>query len=255
MKKILLCSVLMLSVSIVSYSYAQAEKLEICAAKSESSRAASPDASKKISIAKPVIKNVTVREEGRNLIWVVSIENTGTAPTSGQESVQCYRNIKSGNPPQLPAGGVAVPVIDPGQTKEVGTTLNPDPQTGQYTIELVSKGKVIQQRPYGLGLPTMEVGEIKVADDMLAWEAVVNNTWLFGLRDIKVQAFKKSASQKNWEPLGESRIDYLQGRASSTVKGKGNSAGANEFKVAVFLRRVQAEPYVEMASKTLNLKK
>jgi hypothetical protein len=255
MKKILFCSILVLSLFIISYSYAPAEKIEICAAKSEPSRSGSPDASKKISIAKPVIKNVTVGEEGREVMWVVSIENSGTAPTSGQDALQFYRDLKSGNPPRLGAGGVAVPVINPGQTKEVKAGLNPDPQTGQYTIELVSKGKVIQQRPYGLGLPTMEVGEIKVADDMLAWEAVVNNTWLFGLRDIKVQAFKKSASQKNWEPLGESRIDYLQGRASSTVKGKGNSAGANEFKVAVFLRRVQAEPYVEMASKTLNLKK
>jgi hypothetical protein len=254
MKKILLCSVLMLSVSIVSYSYAQAEKLEICAAKSEPSRAASPDASKKISIAKPVIKNVTVREEGRNLIWVVSIENTGTAPTSGQESVQCYRNIKSRNPPQLPAGGVAVPVIDPGQTKEVGTTLNPDPQTGQYTVELVSKGKVIQQRPYGLGTPTLEVGAIKTDNDKLAWEAVIKNTWSFAVGDIKVQAFKKSASQKDWEALGETNIDYLARGASSTVRGKGNSAGADEFKVTVFLRRVKAEPWVEMVSKTLNLK-
>ena len=255
MKGILCCSILVLSVFIVSHSYAQSEKIDICAAKSEPSRAASPDASKKISFPKPVIKNVTVREEGRDLMWVVTIENTGTAPTSGQESVQCFRNTKSGNPPQLPVGGMAVPVIGPGQTKEVSTTLNPDPQTGQYSVELVSKGKVIQQRPYGLGIPTLEVGEIKAAEDKLAWEAVIKNTWLFGVRDIKVQAFKKNSSQKEWEPVGESHIEFLQGRTSSTVKGKGNPAGADEFKVAIFLRRVKAEPWVEMTSKTLKVKK
>jgi len=255
MRRILFCSILVLSLFIISYSYVCAEKIEICAAKSEPSRSASPDASKKISVAKPVIKNVTVREEGKDLVWVVSIENTGTAPTSGQESVQCYRNIKSGNSPQLPAGGMAVPVIGPGQTKEVSTTLNPDPQTGQYTVELVSKGKVIQQKPYGLGTPTLEVGEIKWGDDKLAWEAVIKNKWSFAVGDIKVQAFKKSASQKEWEAVGESHLDFLGRGASSTVKGKGTSAGADEFKVAVFLRRVKAEPWVEMVSKTLNLKK
>jgi hypothetical protein len=39
------------------------------------------------------------------------------------------------------------------------------------------------------------------------------------------------------------------------VKGKGNLAGADEFKVAVFLRRIKSEPYVEMASKTVTVKK
>jgi hypothetical protein len=255
MKKSLFCTILLLSVFIISYSYAQTAKIEICAAKSEPSRSGTPDAAKNISFAKPVIKNVTVREEAKYLVWVATIENAGTIATSGQESLQCYRNPGSGNS-QLPAGGVGVPVINPGQAKEVSSTLSPDPKNGNYSFELVNKeGKVIQKRPYGLGTPTLELGEIKTSDDLLAWEAVIKYTWLFGVRDVKVQAFKKSASQKNWEPLGESRIDYLQGRASSTVKGKGNSAGANEFKVAVFLRRVQAEPYVEMASKTLNLKK
>lgn len=255
MKKTMFCAVLVLSLLILCYSAAQAEKIEISAAKSEPSRSASPDASKKIAIAKPVIKNVTVREEGKDLLWVVSIENTGTAPTSGQESVQCYRNTKSGNPPQLPAGGMAVPAINPGQTKEVSTTLNPDPQTGQYSVELVSKGKVLQQRPYGLGTPTMEVGAIKTDNDKLAWEVAIKNTWSFAVGDIKVQAFKKSASRKDWEALGETYIDYLPRGASSTVRGKGNTTGADEFKVAVFLRRVKAEPWVEMVSKTLNLKK
>jgi hypothetical protein len=246
---------LLLSVFIISYSYAQSEKIKICAAKAGSSRSASPDASQKASIAKPVIKNVTVREEGQGLLWVVSIENTGNAATSGQEAIQCYRNPSSGNPPQLPAGGVSVPAIGPGQTKEVTSTLDPDPQTGQYTFELVSKGKVVQQRQYGLGTPTMEIGEIKVAEDRLGWEALIKNTWLFGVRDIKVQAFKKNSSQKKWEALSEAHIDFLRGRTSSTVKGLGTSAGADEFKVAVFLRRVKAEPYVEMAAKTVTVKK
>jgi hypothetical protein len=255
MKKNLFCIILLLSVFIISYSYAQTAKIEICAAKSEPSRSGSPDASKKIAFAKPVIKNVTVGEEGRELMWIVSIENTGTAPTSGQDTVQFYRDFQSGNPPQLPAGGVAVPVINPGQTKEVKAGLNPDPKTGQYTIELVSKGKVIQKKPYGLGFPTLEVAVVKVDHDKLAWEAVVKNTWIFAVRDIKVQGFKKSASQKDWEALGDARIDYLPGGDSSALKGKGSLTGADEFKLAVFLRRVQAEPYVEMTSKTLSLKK
>lgn len=255
MQKILLCSILVLSVLIVSYSYAQTEKIEICAAKSEPSRSGTPDAAKKISFAKPVIKNVTVRQEAKYLVWVATVENTGTASTSGQETVQCYWNTGSGNS-QRPAGGAGVPVINPGQTKEVSSTLSPDPQNGNYSFELVSKeGKVLQMRPFGLGTPTLEVGEIKAGDDRLAWEAVVKNTWLYGVRDVKVQAFKKSASQKDWEPIGESHLDFLQGGTSSTVKGKGSSAGADEVKVAVFLRRVQAEPWVEMASKTLFLKK
>jgi hypothetical protein len=255
MRKSLFCTILLLSVFVISYPYAQAEKIEICAAKAEPSRSASPDASKKIAIAKPVIKNVTVGEEGRELMWIVSIENTGTAPTTGQDALQFYRDLKSGNPPRLPAGGVAVPVINPGQTKDVKATLTLDPQTGQYTIELVSKGKVVQQRPYGLGTPTLEVEAIKTDKDNLAWEAVIRNKWSFAVGDIKVQAFKKGASQKEWEALGETNIDYLSRGASSTVRGKGNSAGADDFKVAVFLRRVKAEPWVEMASKTLNLKK
>jgi hypothetical protein len=255
MKKSLFCAILVLSVIIISNSYTLAEKIEVCAAKSEPSRSVSPDASKNISFAKPVIKNVTVRQDAKYLVWVATVENTGTAPTSGQETVQCYWYTGSGNS-QRPAGGVGVPVINPGQTKEVSSALSPDPKNGNYSFELLSKeGKVLQKRPYGLGTPTLEVGEIKAADDMLAWEAVIKNTWLFGVRDVKVQAFKKSASQKNWEALGESHIDFLGGKTFSTVKGKGSLTGADEFKVAVFLRRVQAEPYVEMASKTLNLKK
>jgi len=255
MKKTVFGAVMVLCVLIISYSLAQAEKIEVCAAKSEPSRSGTLDAAKKISFAKPAIKNVTVREEAKYLVWVATIENTGTAPTSGQETVQCYWYTGSGNS-QRPAGGAGVPVINPGQTKEVSSTLSPDPKNGNYSFELVSKeGKVIQKRPYGLGTPTLEVGEIRAADDRLAWEAVVKNSWLFGVRDVKVQAFKKSASQKDWEPIGESHLDFLQGGTSSTVKGKGSSAGADEVKVAVFLRRVQAEPWVEMASKTLFLKK
>src|SRR4030042_2404593 len=101
----------------------------------------------------------------------------------------------------------------------------------------------------------MEVGEIKVGDGKLAVEAVIKNTWIYTVGDIKVQGFKKSASQKEWEAVGESHIDFLRGRTSSTVKGKGNLAGADEFKVAVFLRRIKSEPYVEMAAKTLTVKK
>jgi hypothetical protein len=84
---------------------------------------------------------------------------------------------------------------------------------------------------------------------------LIKNTWIYTVGDVKVQAFKKSASQKEWEALGEAHIDFLQGSTSSTVKGKGNSTGADEFKVAVFLRRIKSEPYVEMASKTLRGKK
>jgi hypothetical protein len=255
MKKRLFCTILLLSVFIITYSYAQTAKIEICAAKSEPSRAATPDGAKKISFAKPVIKNVTVRQEAKYLVWVATIENTGTAPTSGQETVQCYWYTGSGNS-QRPAGGAGVPAINPGQTKEVSSTLSPDPKNGNYSFELVSKeGKVLEKRPFGLGTPTLEVGQIKAADDRLAWEAIVKNTWLYGVRDVRVQAFKKSASQKDWEPIGESHLDFLQGGTSSTVKGKGSSAGADEVKVAVFLRRAQAEPWVEMVSKTLNLKK
>lgn len=255
MQKILFCAILLLSVFIICNSYTLAEKFEICAAKSETSRSTSPDASKKISHAKPIMKNVTVREEGSYSypVWVVSIENAGTAPTSGQDTIQIYRDFNSGNPPQRPAAGVGVPVINPGQTMDVKVTLNPDPQTPQYTLELVSNGKVIQQRPYGLGIPTLEVREIKAGDDQLVWEAVIKNTWMYSVRDIKVQAFMKTASQKKWEALGEAYVDFLGRGTSSAVKGKGNSAGADELKVAVYLRRVKAEPWVEIASKTLPL--
>jgi hypothetical protein len=255
MRKSLFCAILLLSVFIISYSYAQTEKIEICAAKAGSSRSPSPESVKNVSIAKPVIKNVKIEDVGAGLSWIVIIENSGNAPTSGEEGLAFYRNPGSGNPSELQAGSVGVPVIAAGQTKEVFATLNPDPQTGNYTIKLVHKGKVLQERPYGLGTPTMEVGEIKVGDDKLAWEALIKNTWIYTVGDIKVQAFKKSASQKKWEALGEAHIDFLRGRTSTTVKGKGNSAGADEFRVAVFLRRIKSEPYVEMASKTVTTKK
>jgi hypothetical protein len=255
MRKILFCAILLLSVFIISYSYAQTAKIEICAAKAGSSRSPSPESVKKISVAKPVIKNVKVEDVGAGLSWLVIMENIGSAPTSGEEGLAFYRNPGGGSPSELQAGSVGVPVIAAGQTKEIFATLNPDPQTGNYTIKLVYKGKVLQERPYGLGTPTMEVGEINVGDGKLAWEAVIKNTWIYTVGDIKVQGFKKSASQKEWEPVGESHIDFLRGRTSSTVKGKGNLAGADEFKVAVFLRRIKSEPYVEMASKTLTVKK
>ena len=196
-----------------------------------------------------------MEEIGVGLNWRVIVENTGNAPTTGTEVLEFSRNPGSGNPSELQAGSVGIPVIAAGQTKEVFATLNPDPQISNYTIKLVNKGKVLQERPYGLGTPTMEVGEIKVADGQLGWEAVIKNTWIYTVGDIKVQGFKKSASQKEWEPVGESHIDFLRGRTSSTVKGKGNLAGADEFKVAVFLRRIKSEPYVEMASKTVTVKK
>jgi hypothetical protein len=255
MKKILFCAILLLSAFILSDSYAQGGNIEICAAKAGSTRSPSPESAKDIAVAKPMIKNVKIEDVGAGLSWLVTIENTGNAPTTGAEAVEFYRNPSGGNPSELNAGSVGIPIIAAGQSKEVFATLNPDPKISNYTLKLTSKGKVLQQRPYGLGIPTMEVGEIKVGDDKLAWEAVIKNTWIYTVGDIKVQAFKKSASQKEWEPLGESHIDFLRGRTSSTVKGKGNAAGADEFKVGVFLRRVKAEPYVEMASKTLTLKK
>ena len=255
MKKILFCSILMLSVFIISYSYVCAEKIEICAAKSGPSRSSSSEAAKNIPVSKPIIKNAKIEDVGAGLSWLVTIENKGSEPTTGTENLEFYRNPSGGDSAQLPAGSVSVPPIPAGQSKEVFATLNPDPKTGNYTIKLVNKGKVLQSRPYGLGTPTMEMAEVKVGDDKLVWEAVIKNTWLYTLGDIKVQAFKKAVSQKKWEELGESHIDFLRGRTSATIKGKGNSAGADEFKVAVFLRRVKAEPWVEMASKTLNLKK
>jgi hypothetical protein len=35
-----------------------------------------------------------------------------------------------------------------------------------------------------------------------------------------------------------------------TAKAKGNLAGTDEFKVAVYLRRINSEPYIEIISKT-----
>jgi hypothetical protein len=255
MKKILFIAILMLSVFIIAYSYVQAEKIEICAAKSGQPRSSSSEVPNTLPVAKPVIKKVDIEDVGAHLSWLITIENKGGAPTTGADTVEIYRNPDSGNPPELMSASTGVPIIAAGETKVASITLNPDPKIGNYTLKLVNKGKVIHARPYGLGIPTMEVGEVKVGNDKLNWEAVIKNTWIYTLGDIKVQAFKKAASQKKWEDLGESHIDFLRGRTSATINGKGGSTGADEFKVAVFLRRIKSEPYVEMASKTLTLKK
>jgi hypothetical protein len=252
MRKTLFCSFLLLSAFILSSSFTSAQKSVSSTAKSAPSSAAIPESLKDLAVPKPVIKNVLVDDLGvSTLTWRVVIENTGNAPTTGTDNLEFYRNPGSGNPPELSAGSVSVPVIQAGETKDVSATLNPDPQNGNYTIKLVdSKGKVLQARPYGLGIPTMVIEDVKIAQDKSAWETVVRNTWLFTVGDIKVQGFKKATSGKVWEAVGESTISLLKGNNSLTVKAKANLAGADEFKVAVCLRRIKSEPYVEIISKT-----
>jgi hypothetical protein len=249
MRKTLFCSFLLLSIFILSYSFALAQKSGSSPAKSAPSRAAIPE--KGLAIPKPIIKNVLVDDAGTSLNWRVIVENTGNAPTTGTDNLEFYRNPSSGNPPELSAGSVSIPVIQAGETKDISATLNPDPQNGNYAIKLVNnKGQVLQARPYGLGIPTMVIEDVKIAEDKSAWETAIKNTWLFTVGDIKVQGFKKATSGKVWEAVGESTISILKGNTSSTVKVKGNLSGADEFKVAVYLRRIKSEPYVEIVSKT-----
>jgi hypothetical protein len=251
MRKTLFCSFLLLSAFIISHSFALAQKSGSSAPKSSPSGVTIPESIKDLAVPKPVIKNVLVDDTGASLSWRVVIENTGNAPTTGTDNLEFYRNPGSGNPPELSAGSVSVPVIQAGETKDVSATLNPDPQNGNYTIKLVnSKGKVLQSRPYGLGIPAMVIEDVKIAEDKSAWETVIKNTWLFTVGDIKVQGFKKATSGKVWEAVGESTISLLKGNTSLTVKAKGNLAGADEFKAAVYLRRIKSEPYVEIVSKT-----
>jgi hypothetical protein len=237
MRKTLFCSFLLLSAFILPSSFALAQKSGSSTPKSAPSNVAIPESIKDLAVPKTVIKNVLVDDIGvSSLSWRVVIENTGNAPTTGTDNLEFYRNPGSGNPPELSAGSVSVPVIQAGETKDISATLNP--------------GKVLQSRPYGLGIPAMVIEDVKIAQDKSAWETVVRNTWLFTVGDIKVQGFKKATSGKVWEAAGESTISLLKGNTSVTVKAKANLAGADEFKVVVYLRRIKSEPYVEIASKT-----
>lgn len=254
MRKTLFCSFLLISVFILSYSFALAQKSGSSTPKSAPSGAKIPESVKSPDVPKPVIKNVLVDDTGASLTWRVVIENTGNAPTTGTDHLEFYRNPGSGNPPELSAGSVSVSVIQAGETKDISATLNPDPQNANYTIKLVdSKGKVLQSRPYGLGIPAMVIEDVRIAEDKSAWESVIKNTWLYTVGDIKVQGFKKATSGKVWEAVGESTISLLKGNTSLTVKAKGNLAGADEFKVTVYLRRIKSEPYVEIVSKTVTI--
>jgi hypothetical protein len=191
MRKTLFCSFLLLSVFIISHSFALAQKSGSSTPKSAPSGVIMPESIKDLAVPKPVIKNVLVDDTGASLTWRVVIENTGNTPTTGTDNLEFYRNPGSGNPPELSAGSVSVPVIQAGETKDVSATLNPDPQNGNYTIKLVnSKGKVLQSRPYGLGIPAMVIEDVKIAE---------------------------------------------------------------EFKVAVYLRRIKSEPYVEIVTKTATI--
>lgn len=252
MRKTLFCSFLLILVFILSYSFSLAQKSESPIIKSTQSGVKIPESIKNLDVPKPVIKNVLIDDTGTSLTWRVVIENTGNGPTTGTDYLIFYRNPGSGNPPELSAGSVSVPVIKAGEIKDVSATLNPDPQNANYTIKLIdSKGKVLQSRPYGLGIPTMVIEDIKIAEDKSAWESVIMNTWLYTLGDIKVQGFKKTTSAKDWKAAGDSTISILKSNTSITVKAKENLADADEFKVTLYLRRIAAEPYVEMVSKTI----
>ena len=257
MRKTLFCSFLLLSAFILSSSFTSAQKSVSSTAKSAPSSAAIPESLKDLAVPKPVIKNVLVDDLGvSTLTWRVVIENTGNAPTTGTDNLEFYRNPGSGNPPELSAGSVSVPVIQAGETKDVSATLNPDPRNGNYIINLTdSKGNVLQSRPYGFSIPTMVIGDIKIAEDKSSWESVIMNTWLYTVGDIKVQGFKKTTFTKEWKAAGDNTISILKSNTSITVKAKGNLADADEFKVTLYLRRIPSEPYVEMVSKTITIQR
>jgi hypothetical protein len=255
MRKTLLCSFLLISVLILTCSFSLAEKSESPTIKSAASGVKRPESLNNLAVPKPVIKNVLVYDQGTGIYWRVVMENTGNAPTTGTEQLVFYHNAGTNQTP-LPAGSTGVPVIQAGEIKDVSATLNPDPKNNNYLIHLTdSKGNVLQLRPYGFSIPTMVIGDIKIAEDKSAWESVIMNTWNYTLDDIKVQGFKKATSAKEWKTAGDSTISRLKSNTSITVKAKGNLADADEFKVTLYLRRIQSEPYVEMVSKTIMIQR
>jgi len=198
------------------------------------------------STVRPEIQSVSVEDSGFDLTWLVVIQNKGTAPTPSDMSLDVARDS---NPP-LAAGGGRVPVLGPGGTTSMRLTLNPDPRISNYTFSCASTGKHYQGVSYGLGLPTATI-ELTPTKDASGpqWTARVQNSWVFTLSELKGQVFRKKPSTSAWESVHEKIVGPLPIGTSAQTTGAWDPTVA-QYKAVVLMRRVSAEPWVELATIT-----
>jgi hypothetical protein len=196
------------------------------------------------STVKPEIQTVSIEDTGFDLAWIVVIENKGTTPTPSGMTLEIARD---GNPPLI-AGSVGVPILGPGAKTSVLATLNPDPRVTNYTFTCASTGKRYQGVSYGLGIPTAAVELLPLKDASGSqWTARVQNSWIFTLTELKVQVFRKNPSTAAWESVHEKIVGPLPIGTSAQTSGAWDP-GVTQYKAVVLMRRVSAEPWVELSS-------
>jgi hypothetical protein len=198
------------------------------------------------STVRPEIQSVSVEDSGFDLTWLVVIENKGTTPTPSDMSLDVARESN----PSVTAGGARVPVLGPGGTASLRLTLNPDPRIGQYTFSCASAGKRYQGVGYSLSIPTATIELMPTKDASGSqWTARVQNSWVFTLSELKVQVFRKNPSTSAWESVHEKIVGPLPIGTSAQTTGAWDPTVA-QYKAVVLMRRVSAEPWVELATIT-----
>lgn len=200
------------------------------------------------SAAKPEIQAVSIEDTGFDLTWLVVVENKGSAATPADMFMMVTRTA---NPP-LNAGSTAVPVIAPGQTASIRATFNPDPRIGDYSFRCEAKGILYQGKAYGLGLPTVSVELAPVQGTSGSqWTVRVQNTWTYTLGELRVQVFRKHPNTSAWESVDEKVLGPLASGVSAQMAGAWDPAVA-QYKAVVLMRRIPAEPWVELTAGTGN---
>jgi hypothetical protein len=224
---------------------AQSQKLPVKPIKPNQIKPLQPAQAKGVS--KPEIKSITIEDNGFELNWLVTIENKGNASSTGHEDLYVYRAPSSGNN-LLFANSAPIQVIEPGNSVSLRVTLNPDPAVANYTLKVVIQDKDLYVKPYGLGLPSASI-ELNQTNNAGGshWTTKIRNTWVFSLRELKVQIFKKNPSSSAWESIEEKTIGPLACGVSIQSTGVWDP-GVNQYKAVVMMRRIHTEPWVQLAS-------
>lgn len=199
--------------------------------------------------AKLEIKTISVEANGMELSFLASVENKGEAPSTGQEELYVFRLPPSGGAP-LFANSIPISAIAAGATAVQRITWNPDPSTGTYLLKVVAQGKDVHVKSTAMAIPTAAVELNQVSDSSGSnWVAKVRNTWVYGLRELRLQISRKMPSTAAWEIVGEKMVGPIAFGASVQSAGKWDP-GISQYKATVLMRRTPNEPWKELATQT-----
>lgn len=199
--------------------------------------------------AKLEIKTVNVEANGTELSFLASVENKGDAPSTGQEELYVFRLPLNGGAPIF-ANSIPILPIAAGTTAVQRISWNPDPSTGSFLLKVVFQGKDVHVKSTGIAIPTAAVELNQVSDPSgIRWAAKIRNTWIYGLRELKLQISRKIPSTAAWEIVGEQIVGPIAFGASVQSTGKWDP-GISQYKATVLMRRIHNEAWKELATQT-----